>query len=55
VFEMKGVSRAVITSLVFLIVVMLFLILVFIIFKGESQTASNVFRNLFKQALGGMK
>jgi uncharacterized membrane protein len=52
---MKGVSQAVIISLIFLIVVMLFLILTFTIFKEKSQEASDVFRNLFKQALKGVK
>lgn len=48
---MKGVSREVITTLVLLIVVSLFLVLMFIIFKGQLEPVNEILRNIFKNLL----
>ncbi|MFH8080268.1 MAG: hypothetical protein QXO84_00075 [Candidatus Aenigmatarchaeota archaeon] len=48
---MKGVSNAIIVSLIFLIVVMLFLVLSFTIFKSKTEPLIEYIRNTFKEAL----
>ncbi|MEM5776892.1 MAG: hypothetical protein QXJ06_00395 [Candidatus Aenigmatarchaeota archaeon] len=48
---MKGVTKSIIISLIFLIVIIFFLVLAFTIFKERTEQMGDVFRNLFKQAL----
>ncbi|MCS7134916.1 MAG: hypothetical protein NZ893_00550 [Candidatus Aenigmarchaeota archaeon] len=51
---MKGTNRAIITALMFIIVIMLFLVLAFTIFKEKTGELGEVVKNLFKQALKGL-
>ncbi|MBU5688650.1 MAG: hypothetical protein KQA41_00265 [Candidatus Aenigmarchaeota archaeon] len=48
---MKGISRSIIISLIFLIVVMLFLVLAFTIFNEKVKEIEPVLNNIFKKAL----
>jgi len=48
---MKGVSRSIIVSLIFLIVIMFFLILVFLIFKEKSMEGTEFIKSIFSKVL----
>ncbi|MEM5799545.1 MAG: hypothetical protein QXZ43_02685 [Candidatus Aenigmatarchaeota archaeon] len=48
---MKGVSRSIIISIIFLIIVIFFLVLALIIFKDRSKEIGDIFKNLFQGTL----
>ncbi len=48
---MKGVSKEIITTLVVLIIVSLFLVLMFTIFKRQLEPFTEMLKNIFKNLL----